>query len=273
MTPTWHSEDKPVVPGTGPLGLFRAVTKGVALLVLLLLGSFATLVIRIVEFPVHGPARPWTGWITVIVCRAALALIGLRLRHTGSPMTARGIFVANHSSWLDIFVLNSGAPLVFVSKAEVARWPGIGWLARLTGTVFVERAAREAGQQKAILESRIDAGDRLLLFPEGTSTDGQRVLPFKPTLFAAAMSGSDLFVQPVTVAYEAPAMQDRRFYGWWGDMDFGPHLVQVLAARRGGRVVVTWHPPLGVAQFADRKTLAKEAEHLVRSAHPGASQA
>ncbi len=163
--------------------------------------------------------------------------------------------------------------MVFVSKAEVANWAGIGWLARLTGTLFVERTARDAGRQKEMMERRIASGDRLMLFPEGTSTDGLRVLPFKPTLFAAAMSDATLSVQPITVAYHAPPGADRRFYGWWGDMDFGPHLLQVLASPRQGRVTVEWHQPLSMADFSDRKLLAKAAEDSVRSVHASAMEA
>ena len=167
--------------------------------------------------------------------------------------------------------LNSGGPLYFVSKSEVARWPGIGWLARATGTVFVNRRAREAEAQRQMFEERLSDGHRLLFFPEGTSTDGLRVLPFKSTLFAALLSETivaDLWVQPVTVVYHPPADAEPRFYGWWGDMDFATHLFQVLAQARQGRVEVTWHTPIQVAEAGDRKRLAKASEALVRSAHP-----
>ena len=93
--------------------------------------------------------------------------------------------VANHASWLDIFALNAPQRIYFVSKDEVRDWPGIGWLARATGTVFIARKSREAGVQARLFETRMAAGHRLLFFPEGTSTDGRRVLPFKTTLFAA----------------------------------------------------------------------------------------
>ena len=140
----------------------------------------------------------------------------------------------------------------------------------MTGTVFVRRSAREAGQQRNLLEERLQTGQRLLIFPEGTSTDGQRILPFKSTLFAALYSERlrGLAVQPVSVAYTAPDSLDPRFFGWWGDMDFGPHLLQVLGAPRGGEVSVTWHKPLQVDDFPNRKSLSAAAERLVRSAHP-----
>lgn len=237
---------------------------------LLILGVFIKLFVRVLERPFHGPARPWSGWVTVFVCRLALPILGLRGTVTGKPMRSAGIYVANHSSWLDIFVLNAGAPLLFVSKSEVSGWPGIGWLARLTGTVFVRRTRQDAGAQRGVLEEQIRKGHRLLIFPEGTSTDGQRVLPFKTTLFAALFSEemTDVYVQPVSVAYHAPAERDPRFFAWWGDMEFGPHLLQVLANGRGGRVEVTWHAPLPVSEFKDRKALARDAEVAVRRRHP-----
>ena len=184
-------------------------------------------------------------------------------------MDHAGTIVANHSSWLDIFALNAAGPLYFVSKAEVAAWPGIGWLARATGTVFVRRERREARAQTGVFERRLAAGHRLLFFPEGTSSDGQQVLPFKPTLFAALFAGelSDLWVQPVSVVYRPPNGADIRTYAWWGDMDFGPHLLAMLARRQHGQVVVIWHEPLEVGQFSGRKAIALAAETTVRSGH------
>ena len=276
MKPTWHSEAPPQAARLGPLGYLRAFVRGTALLLVLLAGVLATFILRLAERLLHGSGRPWTGWITVLVCRLALVCLGLPVRSRGRPMRDKGVIVANHSSWLDIFVLNAGVPLYFVSKEEVADWPGIGWLARLTGTVFVRREAREAGRQKTMFETRIADGHRLLFFPEGTSTDGQRVLGFKTTLFAALYSdrfAGDIRVQPVTVAYHAPDGRDERFYGWWGDMDFGPHLLQMLGAAQHGEVDVTWHEPIDVSSVADRKSLARAAEASIRSAHPkGAEQ-
>ena len=179
--------------------------------------------------------------------------------------------VANHSSWLDIFALNARKRVYFVSKAEVAGWPGIGWLARATGTVFIHRDRRHAREQTEVFRTRLRAGHRLLFFPEGTSTDGRRVLPFKTTLFAAFLSDldiDDLHVQPCCVIYRAPKGDDPRFYGWWGNMDFGPHLLHTLAARWQGAVQVVYLAPLRVADYADRKALAAAAEAAVRAAHP-----
>lgn len=270
MTPTWRSDDVPVAPEVGVAGKMRAVVRGVVLILVLCLGILTTLLLRLFEKPICGAKRPWSGWITVIVCRAVLLILPVRLDQSGTPMSEPGFLVANHSSWLDIFALNAGGPLYFVSKHEVGNWPGIGFLARLTGTAFVQRDRREAGRQKVEFERRLASAHRLLFFPEGTSTDNRQVLPFKPTLFAALYSDTltaPPYVQPVSVVYKGDSGQDDRLLAWWGDMDFAPHLMQVLATSRGGRVHVTWHAPLKVSDYADRKALAQATEEVVRSGH------
>lgn len=271
MSPTWNETEAPERPRVGPLGWLFAAVRGAALIVLVFGGFLVLLAIRLVEKPVHGVHRPWTPWITQGVCRAAFVILGIRHTTKGERMREMGAVVANHSSWLDIFALNARKRVYFVSKAEVAGWPGIGWLARATGTVFIARVAREARAQKNLFERRLDAGHKLLFFPEGTSSDGMRVLPFKSTLFAAFFTDhlrEVMAVQPVTVIYHAPPGADARFYGWWGDMGFGAHLLQVLAAVRQGGVEVIYHAPVKVADFADRKALSRHCEETVRAAHP-----
>ena len=270
-SPTWNGEDTPdQTLNLGVAGWFRVTWRGAVLVLVILVCFVALLVLRLVERPLFGAARPWTPVLTLFVCRTALGLMGLGYQRHGTPMEHPGAVVANHSSWLDIFTLNRDARVYFVSKDDVARWPGIGWLARATGTVFIRRSARDAAAQRAIFEERLLHGHKLLFFPEGTSTDGLRVLAFKPTLFAAFFAPElrDLmWAQPVTVAYNAPDTADPRFYGWWGDMSFGTHLLKTLAAGAQGQVTVTWHRPLRVADFADRKSLARAAEQAVRGAH------
>ena len=270
MTMRWES-DRPVqTRQLGPKDWLRAVARGLPLAVLVFGGLLLLLLLRLVERPLFGLKRPVTPWITVFVCRNALRIMGLRLDTEGARLQGPGIWVANHSSWLDIFVMNARQPLYFVSKAEVAGWAGIGWLARATGTVFVERNPAKAREQKEIFEARLLAGHRLLFFPEGTSTDGQQVLPFKSTLFAALFDPSlrdALSVQPVSAYFQAPEGQDSRFYGWFGDMGFESHLLQVLAMPRQGRVTLRYHPPVKVADFNDRKALAAATETMVREGH------
>lgn len=270
MSLTWDDGDRPNLPPVRGLAWLRVALRGAAMAAVVFGGLAVMLVLRLLERPLFGPVRPVTPWITVGVCRAVLRIMGLRVTARGARMTGRGAIVANHTGWLDIFVLNAERPLCFVSKSEVADWPGIGWLARATGTLFIDRDRRAAQAQTALLEARLMQGQRMLFFPEGTSTDGQRVLPFRTTLFAAFHNGRlrhEMQVQPMAAVYHAPKGQDPRFYGWWGDMRFGPSLLQVLAQAPQGRVTLVYKPALRVDASPNRKTLAAHLEAAVRAAH------
>ena len=267
---TWQGDDFHP-ERIGIMGWLRLIWRAPVLLVI----NFGCLVllclVRLIEQPIFGMRRPITPWITQFVCVSSLWVMGLRLRQKGKAMQEPGALVANHGSWLDIYTLNACARIYFVSKADVARWPGIGWLARATGTVFINRRPGEARAQQELFEARLRAGHHLLFFPEGTSTDGQRILPFKSTLFAAFFAPDlkdSMSIQPVSVVYHAPRGKDPRFHGWWGGMPFGPHFKQMMGAPRGGAVDVIFHDPIRVADMQDRKRLAAEAETAVRAGHP-----
>lgn len=267
MSTAWDDGSTPPKLSIGPVGIALALIRAVPLVFVLLTGLLLTLLLLPIERLLAGDTRPITPAITRIVCVLSLALIGLRLRTRGTRMKGAGAVVANHSSWLDILVLNAPKRIYFVSKDEVAGWPGIGWLARATGTVFIKRDRKEAARQIETFRHRLALGHRLLFFPEGTSTDGRRVLSFKTTLFAAFFHNDlrDVMrIQPVSVVYRAPKGRDDRFYGWWGDMDLGPHLLTVLAARPQGSVELVYHTPVNVADFTDRKSLAAHLEAAVR---------
>jgi len=264
-------QDAPGPPfRAGRLGWLRVALRGPAMALVTYGALMILLLVRLVEWPLFGPERPVTPWITQLVCRINCAILGLRLHVIGRPMAQKGAVVANHSSWLDIFTLNACTRIYFVAKSEVSGWPGIGWLARATGTVFIRRKGMDAKLQQDMFETRLRQGHRLLFFPEGTSTDAIRVLPFKSSLFQAFFShGLDrvLFIQPVTVVYHAPPGQDARFYGWWGEMDFAGHLWKMLAAPRHGHVVIIFHPEVPVDGFEDRKALAQHCERVIRTSH------
>ncbi|OBY27243.1 lysophospholipid acyltransferase family protein [Leisingera sp. JC1] len=270
MSISWHSEVPPDPIRISPAGWLLVVLRGLPLALLVFGGLAVLLMVRLIERPLFGVRRPVTPFITQFVCRNAFRILGIAYRTRGELMRRNGAVVANHSSWLDIFALNARKRIYFVSKAEVAKWPGIGWLARATGTVFIERNPKKAREQAELFETRLLAGHKLLFFPEGTSTDGLRVLSFKTTLFAAFFTDElreHLHVQPVSVRFLSPRGQPDRYYAWWGDMDFGPHLLKTLAAPRQGTVELIYHPPLKVSDFADRKSLAAMAEELVRYGH------
>ena len=263
--------DMPPEPPLEPLGVRcwgRALLRGVPLAILVFGGLLVLLLLRLIERPVFGLKRPLTPHITQFVCRNAFRIMGFSFHTKGDVMKERGAVVANHSSWLDIFTLNARKRIYFVSKAEVARWPLIGWLARATGTVFINRDRKEAKAQQELFENRLLAGHKLLFFPEGTSTDGMVVLPFKSTLFQAFFSEHlrhEMHIQPATVIYTPRKGEDIRYYGWWGDMDFGSHLLKVLANPRQGSVTVIYHDPVRVDDFPNRKSLAAYAERAVRA--------
>lgn len=270
-SPTWVGDaDYPEFEKVSIFGYLLVTIRVLLLLAAFGFGALTLALIRLIEKPIFNLRRPITRRIPAIVSRLSLAIMGIRFRTTGTPMRGGGAIVANHSSWLDIFTLNAGNPLFFVSKSEVSGWPGIGQIAKIAGTVFINRDRKEAQAQRDMFEGRLAAGQKLLFFPEGTSTDGMRVLPFKSTLFAAFFADNlkpMMRVQPVTVNYQAPEGADPRFYGWWGDMEFGAHMLQMLATWRHGRVDVVYHEPVNVADFDSRKTLASASEASVRAGH------
>ncbi|MEP5730902.1 MAG: lysophospholipid acyltransferase family protein [Sulfitobacter sp.] len=274
MSATWESPEPQQLPSVKTYQWPVVFLRAALLIVLVFGGLLVLLAVRMIERPICGVKRPVTPHITQFVCRNALRLLGIGYSVSGTPITGRGAIVANHTSWMDIFTLNAAQRVYFVSKSEVANWPGIGWLARATGTVFLERKRAQARKHTQVFEERLLAGHKLLFFPEGTSTDGMQVLPFKTTLFQPFLSDElrDMLVlQPVSVVYHAPKGADRRHYCWWGDTAFAPHLLVTLASWRQGRVDVIYHPPLAVADYQDRKALARACEGAVRSGYSAAN--
>lgn len=196
--------------------------------------------------------------------RVCCRLIGLDVVHRGAIAASRPIlFVANHTSYLDITVLGSLIDVSFVAKAEIADWPLFGLLAKLQRSVFIERRASHSVRHRDEIGKRLDAGDALVIFPEGTTDDGNRVLPFKSALFAVAertVSGTPLLVQPISIAYVRldgmPVGREwRPYYAWYGGMELPGHLWQVLGLGTV-TVEVQFHPPLDIAQAAAGAGLA-----------------
>lgn len=270
-SPTWMSDDEPPLPKISAMGWVRIMLRGLPLATVTFGGLILLLLIRLVERPVFGARRPITPKITQFVCRFAFVALQMDLRIIGKPMEGVGVAVANHSSWLDIFALNAHNDIYFVAKSEVANWAAIGWLARATGTLFIVRDRSQAVKQTKVFQERLKSGHRLLFFPEGTSTDGRRVLPFKPTLFQSFLSDElkdEMQIQPISLAFHAPDGEDARFYGWWGDSDFITHLIKALAYKSHGYVEVIYHAPIAVKDYANRKELARVSEDMVASALP-----
>ncbi len=204
--------------------------------------------------------------------RAVSRLLGIRINIDGAVARDRPVLiVANHVSWLDIPVLSAVAPLSFIAKKEVGTWPVVSSLARLQRTVFVDRTRRTAvGSVASEMRQRLDQGDVLVLFAEGTSTDGNRVMPFKTALFAAAFSEAnpDVCVQTLSLTYTRLhgiplGRADRNLVGWYGDMEMGDHAWSLLKAGPLD-VQIRVSDPIPLSDFDDRKQLAEHTETVVR---------
>lgn len=217
-------------------------------------------------------ARAFPHWYHRQVCR----LLGIRVHIDGDIVRDRPLLiVANHTSWLDIPVLSSVAPVSFVAKREVGSWPFVSWLAKLQRTVFVDRTRKSAvGTATNQMASRLGASDALLLFAEGTSTDGNRVLPFMSSLFGATEPGQPaarekaIHVQTLALVYThlhgIPfGRADRPLVGWYGDMAMGGHAWRLLGAGPLD-VHIRIGPPAPIDEFADRKSMARRCECEVR---------
>lgn len=226
-------------------------------------------------------ARVFPNWYHRRVC----SLLGIRLNISGEVAQGPVLLVSNHTSWLDIPVLSAVAPVSFVAKREVAGWPFVGELARLQRTVLVDRERRASvGDTTGEIRTRLAAGDKLVLFAEGTSSDGNRVLPFRSSLFGAVIpsrrgaaeaegetaGAQPAMVQTVTLAYTrlhgVPlARADRPLVGWYGDMEMGSHAWQLLQAGPLD-VEIRIGAPVPLERFTSRKELAEATETEVRQA-------
>jgi len=204
--------------------------------------------------------------------RQVLRLFGFRVQRRGcQSRKAPTLYVANHVSYLDIEVLGSLIVGSFVAKKEVRSWPVFGWLAVLQRSVFVGRQPQRAADDRDEMSERLEAGDSLILFAEGTSGDGNRVLPFKSALFSVAQlrpKGEDLTVQPVSIAYShLDGMPMGRFlrpyFAWYGDMELVPHIWNACGL---GKVTVTveFHPPVTLTGLGSRKALADHCQREVQ---------
>ena len=192
-------------------------------------------------------------------------LLGVRLHVVGQPAGGATLYVSNHCSWLDIPVLMARADARFVSKAELAHWPLFGLLARLGGTIFVSRKRNGLGDEAQAMAASLQAGHGLVLFPEGTTSDGSRVLPFRSSFFAVADQAAR--VQPVTIVYDRmgwlpTSRHDRPVFAWYGDMQPMTHLWRLLR-RRGARATVVFHEPFDPGLMPDRKVMSAEVSAII----------
>jgi 1-acyl-sn-glycerol-3-phosphate acyltransferase len=246
------------------------------LVVVIVIFALVTIVLMPVQWLAVALKRPLRRRIPVFYHRFVCRLLGVRVRVNGALVDARPLLiVANHSSWLDISIITSLAPVVFVAKSEIARWPFFGLLAKLQRTVFVERDRRhKTGEVNAQIAQRLAEGDPVLLFGEGTAGDGNRVLPFRTALIGAARdaiasAGNDrVWIQPLSIAYVsqqgiALGRHLRPRAAWYGKMKLTEHIGRIV---RTGAVDVcaTWGEPIPYDGALDRKLLARQLESAVR---------
>ena len=255
----WGLGEKPFSGGW--MARARAVRRGVGVLVFTVLAG----VVQAVCLVVPGRAKVvFARWYWAGMCW----LMGVEVRVVGAEAKGTAgrsvVFASNHSSWLDVLVVGGALEACFVAKAEVGTWPLVRTVARLGRTVFVSRRARDTGRERDAMRERLDAGDNLILFPEGTSSDGSRVLPFRSSFFSVVeeRAGSARpMIQPVSVVYDQLAglpmgRASRAVFAWYGDMDLGSHAWRLMQ-QRGLRATVLLHEPLDPAAYGSRKEVAQ----------------
>jgi 1-acyl-sn-glycerol-3-phosphate acyltransferase len=239
------------------MSLVRALARAVAL------GCWTALAgaqLALVARDPRAQARLLQRW-----ARGVARVIGLRIAVAGEVPSGTFLLVANHLSYLDVVVLGALLEGTFVAKADVAAWPVAGPLCRAAGTLFVDRARkRDLLRVLPLVEQELRAGRSVVLFPEGTTSDGTRVLRFRSPLFEAAVRArTPARVASLTYALPEGGPHPSETVCWWGDMPFGPHLVALL---RQPRIAahVAFHPAPLVGD--DRKLLARRARAAARRA-------
>jgi 1-acyl-sn-glycerol-3-phosphate acyltransferase len=218
------------------------------------------------------------GWGVIGVNYYRFLCLGLRIRVrvVGEPVRDRAVlFVSNHVSWADILAIGSIIPVAYVSKSEVAKWPLVGTAAKSQRTVFVDRSRRQqTGDAVAEMVKRLADGTSVVLFAEGTSSDGNRVLPFRSALVGAvreagARAESGILIQPMSICYTGlngipMGRQHRPTVAWYGDLDFMPH-IKALMARGAIDAVISYGEPIAADGTADRKAMTRSLEGAVRA--------
>jgi 1-acyl-sn-glycerol-3-phosphate acyltransferase len=241
------------------LGKLRLLWRGILLLAMTIAALTEYLFWR--DKSLRGRAVWMQRW-----SRLTLHAMGIRVRVVGEP-PQDGLLVSNHVGYLDVLAIGSAAPFVFVSKIEVKSWPIAGALTRRAGTIFLDRESRSAtASVTEQIEERLKAGVPVVMFPEGTSSDGTGLLPFRSSLFEAPVA-LDAAIHVACLRYAVPgdspdAQTMRERVAYWGDMSFGAHLPRLLGLRRI-EAVVEFSPVCVRAE--NRKTVAIEAEKIVRA--------
>jgi 1-acyl-sn-glycerol-3-phosphate acyltransferase len=237
----------------------RAAARAVALIALSLAAGTVGAAARVLERVVPRLGRPLERAATFAWARGAAAILGMHVEISGRAPHGPALIVANHLSYLDVVTLWVATGGVFVAKSEVASWPLVGVLGRGLGTLFLDRTRKRAVVPAiAQMQRLLGRGVRVVLFAEGTSTRGDRVLPFKSSLFEAAVR-ADVHVVCASVHYATPPGAPRADIAvcWWGTMTFGDHVWALLRLPRFEARV----------RFADGAIVGRDRKRLARAAH------
>jgi 1-acyl-sn-glycerol-3-phosphate acyltransferase len=217
---------------------------------------------------------PGRGFVASNYYRVLCSLLRIRVHVSGVPTHDRAVlYVSNHVSWADILVIGSLAPVAFIAKREVASWPLVGITAKLQRTVFVDRARRhQTGEAVAEIVKRLTGGVSVVLFAEGTSSDGNRVLPFRSALLGAVEEASartgNILIQPMSISYTGlhgipMGRQHRPLVAWYGDLDFLPH-IKAFIEQGAVDAVVSFGDTVPADVAVDRKAMTRRLERSVR---------
>jgi len=245
--------------------------------------ALVTLALLPVQLVVMRLAPGRSAAIPLLFHRITCRCLGVRrrIRGTPPPLGSGGLIVANHVSWLDISVLGAERPVCFVAKSEVRGWPVIGFLSSLQHTLFIDRSRRSATADVAAqMGARLSAGEAVVLFAEGTTGDGTRILPMRSSLLGAAHEAlkseidgaaeADIAVYPLTISYTgfhaiAGGRVERAALAWYGETELAPHLKAVLDAGAVD-VELAWGEPIAMGRKTSRKEATRLAEAAIRKA-------
>ena len=264
---TWEKENIDDIP---PIDFFHVLKGLLRLLVFLPLTVFLVLIFLIfkavlkplnLNYPVFLIRKFWS----ILILR----LFGLKLKVIGKQSYSSTIFVSNHISWTDILVIQSVLDIIFIAKSDVKKMPGLGFLASIANTVFIDRNPQKISKDSLILKKKIEKGELICFFPEGTSTDGLRVLKFKSGFFQLLfdrITNQNKYikkVQPLSIYYKVHNKNlSKDFYGWWGSMSIISHITKILCLS-SGFVELKFHDSLNSEEFNDRKEIALAAENTI----------
>lgn len=233
----------------------RASIRLVGIVVLTGLSGLALFIALPLSKPFPRARVRWNGWIFRRWGRLFLRILGVRVTTHGRPPAAPFFLVANHLSYVDIPLIASHTDAAFISKAELETWPAMGLISRWAGTVFIDRSLkRDIPRVLSEVKNRLELGQGVVLFPEGTSSAGAKVCAFRPSVLEVPARGQ-LPVSWATLAYRTPAGENPAHLAvcWWGDMTFFDHFYALLGIRSFEAIVTFGDQPITAP---DRKQLS-----------------